>query len=281
MSAAAVMQPQKSPEKSSGLWNRLKKNLNLREPNGELVVQRRNPLDPRQMNGGDGIRRNKSQGDFMRDQYSSTNGSSHTLGRQNSLKSVQLQLANFDHENNILNSKPMPKKILPQQYYQDSRRAPDCNGNRKELRRAATMSTISQSGFTRQGSEKSYSTHSSDHLSVTRPSNSPNSGPSRSPIDSHAAMPHKLGSKVLWGKVRQQYAPTALTLDNEPPMPKLATFTQLWDTIFSIVKENGMLDLDEPDPRLWWRKVFLNLRHRHGKGKNTYICAYILGQLMT
>lgn len=224
------------------------------------------------------MRRNRSHGDFVPQQYLPSNGSCHTLGRQNSLKNVQLQLANYDHENNLLNSKPMPKKILPPQHYSQFRNGGtiDCNGNRKELRRAATMSTIAHAKLMRQGSERSYSTQSSDHLSNSRISVSPGSGPSRGLGESTPN--HRPASGALWGKVRHKYAPSAVTLGNEPPMPKLATFTQLWDAVFEIVKENGMLELDEPDPRLWWRKVLANLRNRHGKGKTLLVikCVIIL-----
>ena len=267
MSAPAILPPHKS-EKASGLWSRLKKNLNL-EPSNTLVVQRRNPLDPRE----NGIRRNRSHGDFVPDlSYTPTNGSVSTLGRENSLKSVQLQLAHHDRDNNILNSKPVPKKIQPPtaQYFSSKNKvSTECNG-RREMRRAATMSSIGYDKLMRRGSERSFSNHSSEHLSMSRPSLSPSSGPSRSPIDNVSTYPRQ-GGKALWGRVRQHYAPRTTALRNEPPVPKLATFTELWNTIFDIVRENEMLNLDEPDPRLWWRKVFMNMRRRHGKGKTVYL----------
>ncbi|XP_067928246.1 nucleosome assembly protein 1-like 1 isoform X2 [Watersipora subatra] len=262
MSAAAILQPlQKSPEKSSGLWDRLKKNLNLKDPGNTLVVQRRNPLDPKQVYPSVGIRRNRSHGDFVPESYMSANGSLQSLGRKNSLKSVQLQLANYDHENNLLNSKPMPKKIIsPSQ----SLNAGIRESNRKELRRAATMASIGREKLTTHGSERSYSTHSSDRLTVSRPSLSPCSAQSRSPIEG-MTLRQGQGGKALWGKLRQRYAPTSIALEQEPPVPKLATFTQLWEIILSTVRENEMLELDEPDPRLWWRKMFISLRKKHGK----------------
>lgn len=290
MSTGAVLPPPKPLEKSSGLWSRLKKNLNSN--NNAIVVQRRNPLDPRPVNGGgDTMRRNLSEGTFHPSCFAQSNGSS-TLGRvqigkqgpaqqQTSLKSVQLQLAKDDHENNVLNSRPMPKRISVSQSHtqQELRQStlPLVNGgNRKELRRAATMSTIAaHERLSRTTSGGSYSSHSSGHLSppsAYHPASiSPASRQSRSPLDNqspHINMAPGTANRNLWGKVRQQYAPTALELRGQPPAPKLTRITDLWETISETVRENGMLELDEPDPRMWWRKVFVSLRKRHGKGMN-------------
>lgn len=270
MSTGAVLALQKSPEKSNGLWSKLKKHMNIKET-PEMVVEKRNPLNPRQMNG-DSLRRNKSHGDFVSTPGYDTNALGKIqigkLGHRNSLKNVQLELANFDHENNILNSKPMPKKIIsPTHPHQFKRTLPvdyrPVNGElkpHKELRRAATMSSIQQERKIRNGSVKSASSHgsTSDRQSLS------SAGPSRASPET--ATPLRLGGKGLWGKVQQHYTPKTLQLRDEPPVPKLATFAKLWEVIFQTVKDNDMLELDEPDPRLWWRKVFVNMRRRHGKG---------------
>lgn len=277
MSTGAVLPAPKPSDKGSGLWGRLKKNLHLKDAGNGLVVQRRNPLDPRPMNVMDSMRRNRSQGDLYPDQYlhhignSSSAVSIGVLGRQNSFKNVQLQLANYDHENNLLNSKPVAKKLVAHTQTDSKKKEvlpQDFNGNRKQLRRALTMTNIGHERVPRDGSERSYSTHSSDHISYS--SRSCISPASRSPMTENltsGVIKHGT-SKALWGKVRQQYAPTSVELGNAPPLPKLATFTHLWELIFGIVRDNEMLELDEPDPRLWWRKVFVNLRKRHGKGED-------------
>ena len=264
-----MLAPQKSPEKSNGLWSKLKKHMNIKDT-PEMVVEKRNPLNPRHMNG-DSLRRNRSHGDFVATPGYDTNGLyKFQVGKsgRNSLKNVQLELANYDHENNILNSKPMPKKIVsPTHPHEFKRTLPVdyrlTNGDlkqHKELRRAATMSTITYERKIRNGSVKSASSHGS---ASDRQSLSP-AGPSRASPE--AAMPPRLGGKALWGKVQQHYTPKTLQLRDEPPVPKLATFAKLWEVIFQTVRENDMLELDEPDPKLWWRKVFVNLRRRHGKG---------------
>lgn len=266
MSLGAVLSLPKSPEKSTGLWGKLKKSMNIKDT-PEMVVEKRNPLNPRQMNGDSSLRRNKSHGDFVPNHSSygmyEPNGVSPVqigkLGHTKSLKNVQMELASYDHENNLLNSKPMPKKIIPPAHPTILKKKSlpldygSTNGEqRKELRRAATMSQITYERKIRNGSVKSASSHGSHYSDRQSPD---------------AAPPPRMGGKSLWGKVQQHYTPKTQQLRDEPPLPKLAQFAKLWEVIFQTVSDNDMLELEEADPRAWWRKVFVNLRRRHGKGK--------------
>ncbi|KAF6031958.1 hypothetical protein EB796_009736 [Bugula neritina] len=191
------------------------------------------------------------------------------IGHRDSIKSAQLELANHDHENNLLNSKPMPKKIVSPSNSESNKRnvlSLDSSMGRRELRRVAAESGCARRRSQRYGSERSFSSQSSELMVSRNSAPSPGSLQSCSPRSSQPD--NRVGSRGLWGKVRQAYAPTATELQDARPLPKLATFTQLWNLIFEIVRDNEMLELDEPDPRLWWRKVFINLRKVHGKGEH-------------
>ena len=211
------------------------------------------------------------------------NGQVKPINARSSLRQVQLELANHDHETNVLNSKPIPKKLLPTRPSSGELKAQTStsavlsrdlitSSQDKELLTARTMSSLSVDRRSN-GTPDRKSNGMPDSGRQVRCSDVPTR---RSPLSINVNDDSRLpcngpkslsAGRALWGKVRQQYAPTAVELADQPPLPKLATFANLWKTIFDTVRDNDMLSLEEPDPKNWWRKVFLNVKKRHGKGE--------------
>lgn len=266
-------------DKPKGLWRKLKKSLSLldepmqknntNENKGSYDVY---AIEKPQI----GVENNRRSPRLI-----PNGGQVKPIDTRSSLRQVQLELANHDHETNILNCKPIPKKLLP------TRPSPG------ELKKQSSSSTLHRQPAIVPSSQAKELVHFStitfnpvDRKSNGTPENTPHSSTSkahlhpdtvirrspismngnRSPNSSMKPVPLTSGAS-LWGKVRQQYAPTAVELAGQPPTPKLATFSNLWKMIFDTVRDSDMLNLEEPDPKIWWRKVFLNMKKRHGKGE--------------
>lgn len=293
MSAAVAMQPPKLQEKTDsggGLWSKLKKSINLKDQDDNIVVRKKTGssscADFHQVYNQAVSQQRKSEG-AIQQPCSSLNGHSKPANPKHSLRMVQLELANHDHENNLLNSKPVPKKSsslqdTSQQRFNGSlQKRPSVGilrGNSgelhfdKDLRRSSTLAAIGMehSRSFRPSSQNSGSSRESDPNLPSKAAFSVGSRkPSLQPQQTNGD-PSVTTGRSLWGKIRQQYAPTAAKLADEPPTPKLAQFAQLWDVVFQTVQENDMLEMEEPDPKLWWKKVFLNMKRRHGKGQLLY-----------
>jgi len=228
MSNEDLLVRQKLPERRASLWAKLKKKIN----NSDAVdqPQRTTTITPPQ--NGLSHNRNSSHGALS---VKSLNTPVHSkLSKTDSLKKAQLELAYNDHENNILNSKPI---------LQSNKKAST------EIRRASTMTSLGTD------SKKQLRSLSGETLFAKHPQVAVRlSDPART-------------SGSLWGKVKAQYAPTAMTLENYSPTPKLARINALWDYIFEAVRDGELMTMNDPDPKIWWRKVFLNLRRVHGKGE--------------
>lgn len=65
---------------------------------------------------------------------------------------------------------------------------------------------------------------------------------------------------------RQHGSPTPLTFHRQEQLLKHAHINVIWSYIYDAVKTGQLENLDESDPKTWWRKLFLILKYKHGKG---------------
>lgn len=295
----------KKASQESSVWSRIKSQLIRPLDNKERGISRKvsTPLiyiapapdsgDKREMNGNQGYYRKKSEvmdRSHLRAERSERSASdtrrlSKSEQTLNRLLRDQLQLAYSDHQNNMRNAQsfaalqqlrksqprlelspsPSPSRgTSPHRRGKSRNRSPTNQNHRTHSPLAAKMSDGWSSG-----SEQSTTSNRSAPPGYRQARESHGQLPSGkcSPAGQCLSPASRSASQSRSSPNSPRGSNAGVSASDSSELIKHAHINLLWSFILDAIQTSHVENYGDIEPRIWWKRLFLVLKYKHGKGK--------------